>query len=51
MDDVFSKPRDFIDETRDPQELKKLFPVAWNRYSDLVPYEAYPEDDVTLGFH
>jgi len=50
MDDVFSKPRDFIDETRDPLEPRKPFPVAWlNVHDDLVPYEDYPEDDVTLG--
>lgn len=48
--DVFSKPRDFIDETRDPQEPKKPFPVAWlNGYNDLIPYEDYPEHDVQLG--
>lgn len=46
--DVFHKSRDFIDETVSSLELKKPFPVAWNRYSDLVPYEEYPEDDVTL---
>lgn len=41
--DVFSKPRDFIDETRAPQEPKKPFGVALLNYSDnLVNVEDYP---------
>ena len=48
--DIFSKPRDFIDETVNPLEPKKPFPVAWlNGYNGLVPQENYPEHDVQLG--
>lgn len=50
MDDVFHKPRDFTDETVNPLEPKKPFPVGWlNGYNDLVPVEDYPEHDVQFG--
>ncbi len=41
--DIFSKPRDFIDETRNPREPKNPFGVALLDCSEnLVNVEDYP---------